>query len=427
MVSLQLIGDYCRIYQDTTLQGLNQYLVQDDGTHCYYPVAPFEQTVDQWPGTPIIFSQLGEHPDISQIAEDRRNAIADIDGRLVGQVVAAAVIKQDTGRPALKIQMQVCDPDVNTLFHNADLGISSAFTCTTTSIGDARTMITGSVTPNHVLLFRRDPLNGIEQRDMQAIVNTGETMTETEKIKQTNAERQPPRANSILQDIYDCLRHTVDKCRSLLDQADNQEKGGDCFGVENRNREKEGDGDGDGDVRFGGVVGDVPVFEAVSSVEDLCSSTQMEEVNMSGISELLALQSTVREQQAALSNMQAEFARLQQELLAMTEQKNALTAEVERYRAIEAEAVKVKEELARQTFLNSVRPGYINTPEKADSLYNEFRADPVAFAVSRRSVFIDLSAATEREGAQHVAVQANTPSRKGTLNFNKTKKVWEVI
>jgi hypothetical protein len=165
----------CAIYDDVTLQGLDQWLPDDQGhiQGTYYALKAFEPTANEWGNkVPIIYAL--RHAPVGMLNKDPEKALQKastdkLKARIVGYSTASSIIKRDVGRPLLKVSLgKICDQEVQKRHAKAQLGISSAFECDQTEDGK---YITGNVHPDHILLFPRDALKGSEQRDMTAIVN----------------------------------------------------------------------------------------------------------------------------------------------------------------------------------------------------------------------------------------------------------------
>jgi len=168
-------ADRCRLFENTILQGLDQWLPSDDGKvqGSYYPLSAFEPTANEWgDGVPIVFA--AKHPKVGGLRMDEQATLNEcstdqLKARVVGGSDSAVIIKKGIGRPVLKVSLgKICDPEVQQLYDEARLGISSAFECDQTEDGK---YILGEVHPDHILLFPRDALRGAEQRDMVAMVN----------------------------------------------------------------------------------------------------------------------------------------------------------------------------------------------------------------------------------------------------------------
>jgi hypothetical protein len=210
-------GDKCVLYDRTVLQGLDQWLPDDTGhvEGTFYPVDAFRDTIKRWGDTvPVIYSKKHiepkEYPDFPK--KDRDEALKsastdDLKARIVGQSRDAELIEENTGRPHIRVGITVCDSEVNDLWKEGKLGISSAFTCKQTEDGKK---VTGDVEPHHILLFPRDALRGAEQRDLVAAVNTlpgGQTNVGTPAEIYENAEdyRQKGKIHDLIQDVMGAL------------------------------------------------------------------------------------------------------------------------------------------------------------------------------------------------------------------------------
>lgn len=202
-------GDVCVLYDRTILQGLNQWLPDDNGyVHgTFYSVEAFRPTVDKWgDGVPAVFGK--RHPDPHEFEYNQILALSKADARIAGSSRTAELVDKNTGKPHIRIGLNICDAEANRLWEAGKLGISSAFLCTQTPDGK---YIVGNVRPNHIFLFERDPLTGKEQRDMAAAVNSIEPvvqiMEEIMEEAQTNIGKELSSRNiGRLRGVLDDLR-----------------------------------------------------------------------------------------------------------------------------------------------------------------------------------------------------------------------------
>lgn len=158
-------GDPAVQAHPTILQQLNRKIGDD-----FFPVESFENVAD-WESVPVILAQ--EHPDM--VAYDLDPAaelarIAETTGRradVVGTPTNARI--ETTGRPRLQADLNWnADPDVQRLFNEGKLGVSTGFWAHTKD-----NQLDGYVKPHHILLFEEDQSN--QPRDKGAVVLNKET------------------------------------------------------------------------------------------------------------------------------------------------------------------------------------------------------------------------------------------------------------
>jgi len=188
------VGPRCTRFKNTVLQGLDQWLPDDEGRvqGTFYPKSAFEPTHQEWgQGVPIVFA--GQHPAIGGLATNAAETLKkistdDLMARIVGYSVGVALLDKNIGRPLLRVDLgDICDAEVQNLYDDARLGISSAFTDRETE--DGRRLV-GDVHPDHILLFPRNADGGTEQRDLSAVVlNTLNQMGGREDV--TEEQKKP--------------------------------------------------------------------------------------------------------------------------------------------------------------------------------------------------------------------------------------------
>ena len=135
----------------------------------YFSKEPFEQTVNEWNGAPLIFAQ--QHPNMKLLILDPEKALKEIDGRIIGQISKAWI--DIAGHPRLMGSMKYEDTEVSKLYKNGKLSSSTGFFCNHTDH-----TLTGKVIPNHVLLFKEDENN--RPKDHGAFILNKEEIDEIE-------------------------------------------------------------------------------------------------------------------------------------------------------------------------------------------------------------------------------------------------------
>lgn len=166
---------------DVSLQTLNRKI----GGYCF-PTDVFHKTVDRWDGVPVIFAQ--DHPDQKLLIEDQDKALAQINGRIIGNVSNPQV--SIDGHPRLIGQITNSNKDVLALIKSGKLSLSTGFQ----GPADDKMNIL-DVFPNHVLVFEEDSQNMpkdlgafiLNKEDFIEFTNRGEIMADetiSDKIKQ---------------------------------------------------------------------------------------------------------------------------------------------------------------------------------------------------------------------------------------------------
>lgn len=130
---------------DAILQSLNREI---DG-YCFKTKA-FEDSVSAWDGIPMVYAP--QHPDMYAFSADPAKALADIGGRIVGEISKPHIALD--GHPRLMGQLLNKDPEVDELINSGKASISTGFL----GRANAEKHMT-EIVPNHILVFREDPDN----------------------------------------------------------------------------------------------------------------------------------------------------------------------------------------------------------------------------------------------------------------------------
>ena len=194
----------------TILQQLNRKIGDD-----FFPVESFENVAD-WESVPVIFAQ--EHPDMEAYDLDpaaELARIAETTGRradVVGTPTNARI--ERTGRPRLQADLNWnADPDVQRLFNEGKLGVSTGFWAHTKD-----NQLDGYVKPHHILLFEEDQSN--QPRDKGAVVLNKETNMKSF----TNEGRVLSGKNSTrLNEIFEMLKTFIEEITGGSAPVTNQE------------------------------------------------------------------------------------------------------------------------------------------------------------------------------------------------------------
>ncbi len=133
-----------------------------EGLNLWYGTAEFTGTEPAWESVPLIFAQT--HPDGMQVLSDLPTALAAIrtydgkPGRVVGSIGNAAIIRE--GQPRLQVGPKFTDPEVERLWHENKLSLSSsiiAYDEPFPGMPENFRKVKAGVKPNHVLVFVRSP------------------------------------------------------------------------------------------------------------------------------------------------------------------------------------------------------------------------------------------------------------------------------
>lgn len=194
---------------DAILHLLNRKVGED-----YLPVEPFEATIEDWNGIPLIFAPKHIDFSCSLPAQEDTNLqayLAAVEGTIVGELSESRI--EQAGRPKLMARFNFGEETASRLFEaglidestyqasidaipvcqqlvdEGKLSLSSAFCAP----DDGNGSITGKVRPNHVLLFEETEksqpkdksaviLNQMEA-DMEKFENAGKVISSGNRVK----------------------------------------------------------------------------------------------------------------------------------------------------------------------------------------------------------------------------------------------------
>jgi len=149
------------------LQGLNRWMKYDNGEEYFLDVKAFQGTEKAWDKVPVIFAQ--EHPaDFDLVNTDLEAVLAQLKdyngrpGRECGSLSDTEVLIP--GQPRLSSKITFTDPEVQDLYEEGKLSVSTGFACTLGDDGH----LEGKVRPNHVLVFVVD--DNSQPRDKAAML-----------------------------------------------------------------------------------------------------------------------------------------------------------------------------------------------------------------------------------------------------------------
>jgi len=133
-----------------------------EGLNLWYGAAEFTGTEPAWESVPLIFAQT--HPDgrlTHSNLPDALAAVKTIDGRpgrVVGSLEKARIVRE--GQPRIEVGMKFTDPEVERLWHESRLSLSSsiiAYDDPFPGMPENFRKVKPGVKPNHVLVFVRSP------------------------------------------------------------------------------------------------------------------------------------------------------------------------------------------------------------------------------------------------------------------------------
>lgn len=170
---------------DLIIHGLNRELTYNaTGKKVFYPVEPFQQSVNAWDGIPAVYVPNGVHIPPEELNKDSATALAKYGGEFVGKFNNSQVIT--SGQERLQSQAFITNPTVERGINDGKIAISSTFYSKQT---DGR--ITGPIIPSYVLLFDKDKETPVD--DLSSFLNTQHTLEDLSMadidIKMTHLER----------------------------------------------------------------------------------------------------------------------------------------------------------------------------------------------------------------------------------------------
>ncbi len=133
-----------------------------EGLNLWYGANEFTGTEPAWESVPLIFAQT--HPDGRLVLSDLPAALTAVktyDGRpgsVVGSLEKARIVRE--GQPRIEVGMKFTDPEVERLWHESKLSLSSsiiAYDEPFPGMPENFRKVRPGVKPNHVLVFVRSP------------------------------------------------------------------------------------------------------------------------------------------------------------------------------------------------------------------------------------------------------------------------------
>ncbi len=143
----------CAIFGDSVINSLDRFVGDT-----YFTKQAFANSLQKWQDVPLVLAQA--HPDPFLFAQDRKAALANVNGRIVGRGSNPRIMGDK-----LVLSLKICDQEALDLQARGLLSLSSAF------LGerDAYKRLTKIESANHILLFKRDDKN--QPRDKTVHIN----------------------------------------------------------------------------------------------------------------------------------------------------------------------------------------------------------------------------------------------------------------
>lgn len=130
---------------DVIIHGLNRS-IDYPGKKVFFPVAPFQESVESWNGIPAVYIASGTHIHPDEIAElGMEAAITKYGGKDVGIFSNTQVIT--AGQERLQSRVTITDPVIEQAIQNHKIGISSTF------YAKGKHAAESPIIPSYVLLF----------------------------------------------------------------------------------------------------------------------------------------------------------------------------------------------------------------------------------------------------------------------------------
>ena len=146
------------------LQALNRWM-QYENMKIYLGAEEFKKSEEDWSKVPVIFAQL--HPeDFNEVTTDLQSALLKLStyegkpAKTVGYIEGSHV--EIPGQPRLESKVVFTDPEVETLYSQGKLSLSTGFRATIEADGKLTAIV-----PNHLLVFFQDNQN--QPRDKGAM------------------------------------------------------------------------------------------------------------------------------------------------------------------------------------------------------------------------------------------------------------------
>ena len=157
---------------DAIIQSLDRQFNKE-----FYSSEVFGPTVDSWNHVPLVFAK--KHPDPKLFAKDPQKALAQVDGRIVGEGINARIVARGGTRLMADLDWGN-NAQVDKLNTDGSLGLSTCFLYDLGPNGQVQ----APITPNHILLFERTPTE--QPRDPGTYVLNQDTGEEEDMAIKTN-------------------------------------------------------------------------------------------------------------------------------------------------------------------------------------------------------------------------------------------------
>jgi len=405
-------GDPAVQAHPTILQQLNRKIGDD-----FFPVESFENVAD-WESVPVIFAQ--EHPDMEAYDLDpaaELARIAETTGRradVVGTPTNARI--ERTGRPRLQADLNWnADPDVQRLFNEGKLGVSTGFWAHTKD-----NQLDGYVKPHHILLFEEDQSN--QPRDKGAVVLNKETnMKSFTNEGRVLSGKNPTRLNEIFEMLKTFIEEItggsapvtnqdpVDPAASMEMQIDDVRKALSTqlglFWPDGSPR----------DVWVRMTFPDSVIWEHPTTNKTLKSPYTVDNGRIS-FGDPVEVVQTYTEIEEKTNMVDTEIASKDAEIAELKNKISEMESKNTEYANKIAEIETAQKEAAWQTLKNKLPPGMVHTPELEKETRDLFESDPVSFT----NKLIDLRVeATKPEAGQAFTNQDEDPVAKRNEIFSR--------
>ena len=143
------IGNAINSKHDVVLQRLDT-LMKNNGKQILYSTDAFRD-VDKWISRPVIYAdaEVGpvRHPTNDEVNSGNLPPGMSVQGRITSAYLG-------TGEPTLRGKIEIDDPALDAQTSAGEMSLSTGFSATIENI-EGQDQITGSVVPNHVLMFKR--------------------------------------------------------------------------------------------------------------------------------------------------------------------------------------------------------------------------------------------------------------------------------
>lgn len=360
---------------ETILQALNRWMKYETGEY-FLDAEAFQDTEAAWDKVPLIFAQ--EHPDDFDLVDNDIEAalqtVKDYQGnpgRLCGNLSHTAVLIP--GQPRLTSKVKLTDPEVQNLYNQGKLSLSTGFTCWPGDDGH----LTKKVRPNHVLVFVQG--DKTQPRDKAAMFLN---LQKEEDMEATHVGRVISEKNKSM------FKQAIDLLTTLYNKMDPP---------------KQADPDAsEGDPAAGACDEDKKPAANLEG-DEMAADTELK-------NQIEAATQTIAAKEAELVNKDAEIKTLKETSEALKNQLSTIE--------------KAQKDAAWTALKNTLPPGLVDTPEKETALRNQAETAPLEFG--KRIAELKMKAPTDQEGHDQISAGSGTAAtNKGIGVWNAKKREYE--